>query len=62
MFGTDHDNPTTAARNSTPLTDGAAVVLLAIEGWAEARGREVLARLTAYETAAVDRVDGTRGC
>ncbi len=46
------------AGNSTPLTDGAAVVLLASEDWAEARGLEPLAYLTAYETAAVDFVAG----
>lgn len=46
------------AGNSTPLTDGAAVVLLASEEWAEARGLEPLAYLTAYETAAVDFVHG----
>lgn len=61
MFGTDHDNPTMTAGNSTPLTDGAAVVLLASEEWAEARGLDFLARLTAYETAAVDYVDGDEG-
>ncbi|MFR9756624.1 acetyl-CoA C-acetyltransferase [Streptomyces sp. TR06-5] len=40
--------------NSTPLTDGAATVLLASEEWAEARGLKPLAYLTAYETGAVD--------
>ncbi|MGW7085969.1 acetyl-CoA C-acetyltransferase [Streptomyces sp. NPDC054871] len=51
-------NPTMTAGNSTPLTDGAAVALLASEEWAEARGLEPLACLTAYETAAVDFVGG----
>ncbi|MEU3787218.1 acetyl-CoA C-acetyltransferase [Streptomyces sp900129855] len=58
VFGTDGPNPTMTAGNSTPLTDGAAVVLLASEEWAEARGLEPLAYLTAYETAAVDFVHG----
>ncbi|QNP70915.1 acetyl-CoA C-acetyltransferase [Streptomyces roseirectus] len=58
VFGTDGPNPTMTAGNSTPLTDGAAVVLLASEEWAETRGSEPLAYLTAYETAAVDFVRG----
>jgi acetyl-CoA C-acetyltransferase len=52
---------TMTAGNSTPLTDGASVVLLASEEWAEARGLPVLAYLTAYETAAVDYVHGGEG-
>ncbi|WP_020120618.1 acetyl-CoA C-acetyltransferase [Streptomyces canus] len=58
VFGLKDPDPTMTAGNSTPLTDGAAVVLLASEEWAEARGLEVLAYLTAYETAAVDFVRG----
>ncbi|GAB7103621.1 acetyl-CoA C-acetyltransferase [Streptomyces phaeofaciens JCM 4814] len=58
VFGTDGPEPTMTAGNSTPLTDGAAVVLLASEEWAQARGLEPLAYLTAYETAAVDFVRG----
>ncbi|MEU5096851.1 acetyl-CoA C-acetyltransferase [Streptomyces sp. NPDC020996] len=58
VFGLDAPNPTMTAGNSTPLTDGAATVLLASEEWAEARGLEPLAYLTAYETAAVDFVAG----
>ena len=58
VFGVKDPDPTMTAGNSTPLTDGAAVVLLASEEWAEARGLEVLAYLTAYETAAVDFVQG----
>lgn len=50
--------PTMTAGNSTPLTDGAAVALLASEAWAAERGLEPLAYLTAYETAAVDFVGG----
>jgi acetyl-CoA C-acetyltransferase len=49
------------AGNSTPLTDGASVVLLASEEWAQERGLPVLAYLTAYETAAVDYVHGGEG-
>lgn len=48
------DNATMTAGNSTPLTDGASVVLLASEEWAKANGHEVLAYLTFSETAAVD--------
>jgi acetyl-CoA C-acetyltransferase len=58
VFGLDAPDPTMTAGNSTPLTDGAAVVLLASQGWADARGLEPLAYLTAYETAAVDFVRG----
>ncbi|MFF7606276.1 acetyl-CoA C-acetyltransferase [Streptomyces parvulus] len=58
VFGLDAPNPTMTAGNSTPLTDGAATVLLASEEWASARGLEPLAYLTAYETAAVDFVGG----
>ncbi|MFJ8947682.1 acetyl-CoA C-acetyltransferase [Streptomyces sp. NPDC102395] len=58
VFGLDAPDPTMTAGNSTPLTDGAAVVLLASEEWADARGLEPLAYLTAYETAAVDFVRG----
>ncbi|MBJ7528556.1 MAG: acetyl-CoA C-acetyltransferase [Nocardioides sp.] len=52
---------TMTAGNSTPLTDGASVVLLASEEWAEEKGLPVLAYLTAYETAAVDYVHGGEG-
>lgn len=52
---------TMTAGNSTPLTDGASVVLLASEEWANERGLPVLAYLTAYETAAVDYVHGGEG-
>ncbi|MEU2064130.1 acetyl-CoA C-acetyltransferase [Streptomyces sp. NPDC013455] len=58
VFGLRHPDPTMTAGNSTPLTDGAALVLLASEEWAEARGLEPLAYLTACETAAVDFVHG----
>jgi len=52
---------TMTAGNSTPLTDGASVVLLASEEWAKEHDLPVLAYLTAYETAAVDYVHGGEG-
>ncbi|MEV8455613.1 acetyl-CoA C-acetyltransferase [Streptomyces sp. NPDC052095] len=61
VFGTDHPDATMTAGNSTPLTDGAATVLLASEEWARERGLEPLAYLSLYETAAVDHVHGEDG-
>ncbi|MEU2334872.1 acetyl-CoA C-acetyltransferase [Streptomyces sp. NPDC006654] len=58
VFGTADPDPTMTAGNSTPLTDGAALVLLASDDWAAERGLRPLAYLTAYETAAVDFVHG----
>ncbi|MET8944612.1 acetyl-CoA C-acetyltransferase [Streptomyces sp. NPDC004542] len=58
VFGLKDPDPTMTAGNSTPLTDGAALVLLASEDWAAERGLEPLAYLTVYETAAVDFVHG----
>ncbi|QCW50825.1 acetyl-CoA C-acetyltransferase [Nocardioides dongxiaopingii] len=52
---------TMTAGNSTPLTDGASVVLLASEEWAAERGLPVLAYLSDFETAAVDHVNGGEG-
>lgn len=49
---------TLTAANSTPLTDGAAAVLLASEDWAAKRGLPVLAYLTYSQTAANDFVGG----
>ena len=49
---------TITAGNSTPLTDGAATVLLASEEWAAKRGIPVLAFLTIGRTSAVDFVQG----
>jgi acetyl-CoA C-acetyltransferase len=49
---------TITAGNSSPLTDGAAAVLLASEEWAEKRGLPVQAYLTGGRTAAVDFVAG----
>lgn len=47
--------------NSTPLTDGASLVLLGSEEWAKARGLPILAYLRDGETAAVDFVNGAEG-
>ena len=52
---------TLTAGNSTPLTDGASVVLLASEEWARARGLPILAYFRDGETAAVDFVHGAEG-
>jgi len=52
---------TMTAGNSTPLTDGASVVLLGAEDWAAERGLEPLAFLVDSETAAVDYVHGREG-
>ena len=49
---------TLTAGNSTGLSDGAAAVLLASEGWATARGLTVQAWLRDAEVAAVDFVRG----
>ena len=55
------DRGTLTAGNSTPLTDGAASVLLASEDWARARGLPVSAWLTFGKAAAVDFVSGDEG-
>jgi acetyl-CoA C-acetyltransferase len=47
---------TLTAGNSSPLTDGAACVLLGSEEWARARGIPVMAYLSYSESAAVDFV------
>jgi acetyl-CoA C-acetyltransferase len=49
------------AGNSTPLTDGASLVLLASEDWARERGLPVLAYWRDGEAAAVDFVRGEEG-
>ena len=49
---------TLTAANSTPLTDGAAAVLLSSEEWAKAHGHEPLAYLRDAQVAAVDFVHG----
>ncbi|WP_448662620.1 acetyl-CoA C-acetyltransferase [Sphingomonas sp. CJ20] len=57
----DRANGTLTAGNSTPLTDGAAAVLLASEDWARAHDLPVLAYLRAGEAAAVDFASGAEG-
>ncbi|MCF7537483.1 acetyl-CoA C-acetyltransferase [Pseudomonas petrae] len=52
---------TLTAGNSTPLTDGASLVLLASEDWARERGLPVLAYWRDGEAAAVDFVRGNEG-
>ena len=48
---------TMTAGNSTPLTDGAAAVLLASEDWARKKNLPILAYLTFAKVAAVDFID-----
>ncbi len=55
------DAATMTAGNSTPLSDGASVALLASEDEAARRGWDVKAYLVDYETAAVDYVNGGEG-
>lgn len=52
---------TMTAGNSTPLSDGAAVALLASEEWAKAHRLTPLATFVDGETAAVDYVGGREG-
>jgi acetyl-CoA C-acetyltransferase len=52
---------TLTAGNSTPLTDGAAAVLLASEAWARERQLPVLAYLRAGKSWAVDFASGKEG-
>lgn len=58
VFGEDS---TMTAGNSTPLSDGAAAVLLANEEWAKERSLPALARFVDAEVAAVDYVHGSEG-
>lgn len=60
VFG-DRQTGTMTAGNSTPLTDGASVVLLASEEWAASRNLPVLAYLRTVETAAVDFIRDKEG-
>jgi acetyl-CoA C-acetyltransferase len=60
VFGKGQD-VTMTADNSTPLTDGASVVLLASAEWAAERQLPALARFVDAETAAVDYVHGDKG-
>jgi len=52
---------TLTAGNSTPLTDGASLVLLGSEEWAKARGLPILAYLHDGEAAAVDFIGKKEG-
>ena len=52
---------TLTAGNSTPMTDGAAAVLLASEAWARERNLPVLAYLSYGKAAAVDYVEKKAG-
>lgn len=61
VFGVKGGDATMTAGNSTPLTDGASVALLAGEDWAQAHGLEPLAWFVDAETAAVDYVNGPDG-
>jgi acetyl-CoA C-acetyltransferase len=51
------EDATMTAGNSTPLTDGAAAVLLANEDWARKKNLPILAYLTFSKVAAVNYVD-----
>src|SRR5258708_15426872 len=54
VFDRTSGHGTLTAGNSTPLTDGAAGILLASEKWADAHGQVPQAWLVGAETAAVD--------
>ncbi len=56
VFSKDEDATLTAG-NSTPLTDGAAAVLLASEAWANLKNLPIAAYLTFVKVAAVNFVD-----
>lgn len=60
-FAKGGQDGTLTAGNSTPLTDGASVVLLASEEWAKERNLDVLAYLTMAEVASVDFVKKKEG-
>lgn len=61
VFGVTRGDATMTAGNSTPLTDGASVVLLSSERWADEHALTPLAYLVDAETAAVDYVNGDDG-
>jgi acetyl-CoA C-acetyltransferase len=61
VFGVKAGDATMTAGNSTPLTDGASVALLATDEWAAAHSLTPLAYLVDSETAAVDYVNGRDG-
>ncbi|GFZ75739.1 acetyl-CoA acetyltransferase [Pseudohongiella nitratireducens] len=54
----DRKHGTLTAGNSTPLTDGAAAVLLCSESWAKENGLPILAYLNGGRSSAVDFVGG----
>lgn len=56
VFDADSGRGTITAGNSTPLTDGAAAVLLASEDWARQNGLALQAYLIDAETAAVNYI------
>lgn len=56
-FDRNSGHGTLTAGNSTPLTDGAASVLLSSEEWAQSRGLNVQAYLTYGKVAAVDFIE-----
>ena len=51
------EKATMTAGNSTPLTDGAAAVLLASEEWAKLKTLDIIAYLTHFKVAAVDFIN-----
>ena len=61
VFGVEDGEATMTAGNSTPLSDGAAAVLLGSDQWAAEHNLPVLAHLVDVETHAVDYVHGDDG-
>jgi acetyl-CoA C-acetyltransferase len=61
VFGVKSGDATMTAGNSTPLTDGASVALLASDDWAAEHSLTPLAYFVDAETAAVDYVNGADG-
>ena len=61
VFGVKGGDATMTAGNSTPLTDGASVVLMSSEEWAQQHSLTPLAYFVDSETAAVDYVNGRDG-
>ena len=61
VFGVNGGEATMTAGNSTPLSDGAAAVLLASDPWAAEHNLPVLAHFVDVETHAVDYVHGEDG-
>ena len=62
VFGADNgDEATMTAGNSTPLSDGASLVLLGSDEWARERSLPVLAHIVDAASAAVDYINGDDG-